>query len=84
MAICVGLRRCLSLPKRRWQRVQNRAVGTVLAPRVEHTLSPVSTRISALTCSFFLERHVNEEILPPQQHIQPQGPLAGDREVLAG
>ena len=31
------------------------------------TLTPMSARISALTCSVFLERHVNEETLPSPQ-----------------
>ena len=46
-------------------------------------LTPMSTRISALTCSGFLERHVNEETPAFAADISRKHTLAGDREVLA-
>jgi hypothetical protein len=48
------------------------------------TLTPISTRISALTCSVFLERHVNEETLPSPQTSAASTPSRADGEVLAG
>ena len=47
-------------------------------------LTPTFARISALTCSVFLERHVNEETPAFAADISRKHTLAGDSDVLAG
>ena len=48
------------------------------------TLTPMSASISALTCSVFLKRHVNEATPAFAADISRKHTLAGDREILTG